>query len=337
MPQSAIPARYYQAMPDGVLCTLCPVACHLREGQTGRCKVRRNIDGTLCTLVYGQPCAAHVDPIEKKPLYHFLPASTSFSIGTAGCNLLCMNCQNWEISTRSPDQMNTLLMMPDDVVNQAHRFECASISYTYNDPTVFFEYAYDTALRARVKGLRNVMVSAGYINEAPLRDFCKVMDAANIDLKTFDDKVYHKLNGAHLDDVLRTLCILKENGVWLEITNLIVPQWTDNPDTIARMCHWLVDNGFIDVPLHFSRFFPNYKLNNLPPTPVDTLQKAYDIAVDAGLHYVYLGNVPNNEMGSTHCHHCGKVLIERHGYDVRAIRIQNGRCEFCSEPIPGVW
>jgi pyruvate formate lyase activating enzyme len=336
MTATAIKARFFKETPNGVVCMLCPVQCRLKLGQTGRCKVRQNIDGALYTLVYGHPVAAHVDPVEKKPLYHFLPGSQSFSIGTAGCNLTCLNCQNWEISSCSPHEIKGLTMLPHDVVENALLSGCQSISYTYNDPVVFFEYAVDTALLAREWGLRNIMVSAGYINREPLLELCQVMDAANIDLKGFDEKMYRQLNGAHLKNVLQTLVTLKEQGVWLEITNLIIPQWSDNLENILNMCKWLMDNGFRDVPLHFSRFFPKYRLQSVEPTPLKTLQQAYEIAVNAGLRYVYVGNV-GNEHESTFCHHCGELLIGRQGYTIVANHIVDGRCSHCGESLPGIW
>jgi len=337
MSAPAIEARFFEQTPNGVMCTLCPVQCRLHNGQTGRCKVRQNIDGTLYSLVYGQPVAVHVDPIEKKPLYHFLPGSKSYSIGTVGCNLTCLNCQNWEISTRSPLGINGVTMPPQQVVENALVSGCQSIAYTYNDPVVFYEYAYDTAMQVREKGLRNVMISAGYINQAPLLELCSVMDAANIDLKGFNADVYQKLNGAKLPNVLQTLITLKEQGVWLEITNLIVPQWSDKLSDLTNMCRWLMDNGFRDVPLHFSRFFPNYRLLANEPTPLEILQKAYDIAVNAGLRYVYLGNVAGNQYESTYCHHCGELLIERRGYSILANHIVDECCRYCGELIPGIW
>ncbi len=332
-----IPAKYFIETPKGIKCKLCPHTCILKEGEVGQCRTRKNIDGVLYCLAYGNPCAIHVDPIEKKPLNHFLPGSRSLSIATAGCNLACLNCQNWQISQKSPEETNNYTLMPDDVVEMAQEKQCKSISYTYTEPIVYYEYMYGTARRATEKGIRNVMVSAGYIEEKPLRDLCPVIDAANIDLKSFSNEIYEMLNAGSLEPILRTLKILKNEGVWLEITNLIVPDRTDDFNMIKKMCDWLFENGFENVPLHFSRFTPMYKLNHLPSTQVDVIDKAHDIAKNAGLKYVYVGNVPGHPAQDTYCPKCGKKLIDRQGYRIGDIHIEEGKCECCGEGIAGVW
>ncbi len=330
-------AIHYIQTPKGIKCKLCPHACDLKEGETGDCRTRVVNEGKLHTIAYGNPCAVHIDPIEKKPLYHFIPSSTAFSIATAGCNLACLNCQNWNISQISPLDARNQDLMPDKVVEECIRGGCASIAYTYSDPIAFYEYTLDTAKIARNKGIRNVFISAGYINETPLRELAPYLDGANIDLKSFDNETYEMLNAGTLEPVLDTLRILKEMGVWLEITNLIVPTWTDNMDMIRRMCEWLLKNGFQDTPLHFSRFHPLYKLTNLPPTPYQTLKQAYDIARSEGIHYVYIGNVPGGEEDHTYCHHCGEPAIERRGYSIVSNNIRNGKCGKCGGSIPGRW
>ncbi len=330
-------AIYYINTPKGLKCKLCPQHCEIKEGKVGDCRTRQNFGGKLYTMVYGNPCAIHIDPIEKKPLNHFLPQSLAYSIATAGCDLACLNCQNYTISQVGPNETRNYDLMPDQVVEEALKYKTRSIAYTYSEPIVFYEYVYDTAKIARLQGLKNVFVSAGYINEQPLRDICKYLDAANIDLKSLSDKTYEMLNAGTLQPVLNTLKVMKEEGVWLEITNLIVPSWTDDMDMIQKMVDWLYDNGFENTPLHFSRFHPAYKLTNLPPTPVETLNKAREMAMNAGLNFVYVGNVPGSEGQNTYCPSCKKLLIERNGFKVLQNHIKDGKCGYCGTPIAGVW
>lgn len=329
-------ALYYESTPKGCRCLLCPNECIVRENSAGICQTRVTIENKLYTIAYGNPCAVHIDPIEKKPLYHFLPGSNSYSIATAGCNLSCLNCQNWTISQASPKDTRNYDLMPEKVVNEALKNSCKSISYTYSEPIVFYEYTLDTAIIAKNKGIKNVLVSAGYINKEPLKKLAGVIDAANIDLKSFDDEIYRKLNGGRLQPILNTLITLKEMNVWLEITNLIIPQWTDNLDMIRKMCKWLYQNGFSNTPLHFSRFFPQYKLTNLPPTPLTTLKKAKEIALEEGLKYVYIGNVIEEDQ-NTYCHNCKKLIIERKGYSILKTNLDNNKCKYCKTIIPGNW
>ena len=324
-------AMYQVETPRGIRCMICPNECTLKEGEWGDCRNRVNKGGKLYTMAYGNPCAVHVDPVEKKPLNHFLPGSRAFSIATAGCNLACLNCQN------SPTKTQNFDMMPDKVVENAIKYKCESIAYTYSEPVTFYEYTLDTSKLAHQAGLKNILVSAGYIHEKPLRELCHHLDAANIDLKSFSDNIYMKLNAGKLQPVLDALKIFHEEGVWLEITNLIVPNWTDDFDMIKRMCDWLYDNGLYNCPLHFSRFYPQYKLTQLPPTPVSTLKKAREIAWAAGIKFVYIGNIPGGNNENTYCPKCHKLLIERKGYTISQNHIKNGKCEYCGEPIPGVW
>lgn len=273
-------------------CLLCPHFCVLKEGQTGICRTRENDGGTLYSNAYGNLCSVAVDPIEKKPLYHFLPGSRILSISTAGCNLRCLNCQNWSISQKNPTEVTAYELSPEAIVELALKEGTESIGFTYTEPTVFFEYMLETAKLARQKGVKTVMVSNGYINPEPLKELCAYLDAANIDLKVFDDATYKKLTGAKLKPVLDTLRILKSEYVWLEITNLLVPGYSDDPIRIQEMCNWLVIHGFSDTPLHFSRFFPNFKLPETKPTPVELVHQACEIAKNSGIRLVYAGNMP---------------------------------------------
>ena len=328
---------YYIVTPKGIKCQICPNNCILKEGIDSICR-NHVVDGDkLYTIAYGNPCSMHIDPIEKKPLFHYLPASESFSIATAGCTLACLNCQNWEISQQSPRNTRNMDLMPAHAVEEAAKSGCKSIAYTYSEPIAFYEYTFDTARLARARGIKNLLISNGYVNEKPLRDLSKYLDAANINLKSFSEEIYARLNGGSLQPILNTLKILKEEGVWLEITNLIVPSWTDNLDMIREMCDWLYKNGFAENPLHFSRFFPLYKLTSLPYTPEATLNKARDIAIKAGIKYVYIGNVPGTKAENTFCPSCKKTVIERKGFSILANHLNNGKCKFCSAKIAGVW
>jgi pyruvate formate lyase activating enzyme len=330
-------SRFYFETPRGAKCLLCPNECELKLNEEGLCRNHINIDHKIYTIAYGNPCAINVDPVEKKPLFHFYPGSEAFSIGTAGCNFACLNCQNWNISQKSPRETKNYDLIPENVVKEAIARSCKSIAYTYNEPLSFYEYTYDTALIAKSEGIKNILVSNGYINPEPLRNLCKVMDAANIDLKSFSDEIYMKLNAGKLQPILNTLKIIKEEGIWLEITNLLIPGWTDNMDMIARMCDWLAKNEFTNNPLFFSRFYPAYKLMDVAITPSETLIKARDIAVKAGIKYVYIGNVAGTSSDNTICPRCKKVLVERDGFKVTTNRIKMGTCSFCGETIPGIW
>jgi len=332
-------AYHYIKLGENVKCQVCPNGCILREGQRSVCRNKTNYKGTLYTLAYGNPCAVHIDPIEKKPLFHFLPSTAAFSIATAGCNLRCLNCQNWEISQRGPEKRDGEYgeLFPEQVVEQAAQTECQSIAYTYSEPTAWYEYMYDTSQLAAQQGIKNVWITNGYMNETPMRDLCQWLDAANVDLKSFSEDIYNTLNSGMLEPILNTLKVLDEEGVWFEVTNLVVPTWTDDVDMIADMCAWLYENIGPDYPLHFSRFHPAHKLLNLPPTPVETLDEARRIALDAGLHYVYIGNVPGSEGQNTYCPHCEELAIGRKGFFVTEIHAKDGVCEYCGNEIKGVW
>lgn len=323
-------------MSKAVQCDLCPTECVLEDYQIGGCRTRINKEGSLYSLVYGKPCAVAIDPIEKKPFFHFLPATTAFSIATAGCVLGCKFCQNWQISQANPEEVDHQELSPADAVRQAVFYQCRTITYTYTEPTVFYEYMYDIARIAKQYGIRNTMHSCGYINEKPLRELSKYLDAADVDLKAFTEDFYNKICGGRLKPVLNSLIVLKQEGVWLELTNLVIPTLNDDRAQIRDMCRWIVKELGPDVPLHFSRFFPYYKLKNLPPTPLETLESARKTAMDAGLRYVYIGNI-RSSAENTFCPKCAKMVIERIGYFVKQNNLAAGSCRFCGSKIAGVW
>ncbi|MBN2283161.1 MAG: AmmeMemoRadiSam system radical SAM enzyme [Deltaproteobacteria bacterium] len=329
---------YWEKLESGyVRCLTCPNTCLLPPDARSRCRSHVNKGGTLYTLVYGNPCAVHIDPIEKKPLYHFLPETTAFSVAATGCSFHCLNCQNWEISQVKPEQVRFVEMFPAAVIRNAREAGCRSIAYTYAEATTFFEYMIDTCRAAREAGVRNVWVTNGYINEKPLRELCGCLDGANVDVKSFSESTYASLNAGRLAPVLRTLEILKDRGVWFEMTALIVPTYTDDPDMVKKMCHWILEHLGPDHPLHFSRFFPRYKLTHLAPTPVSFLEESRRTAMSMGLHYVYVGNVPPGESSNTYCPGCKTLLIERVGYTITKNRITKGTCPDCGEKIAGLW
>jgi pyruvate formate lyase activating enzyme len=330
-------AMYQEESARGIMCRICPNECVLKEGELSKCNNRKVYKSKLYTLAYGNPCAVNVDPVEKKPMYHFLPGSTAYSIATAGCNLVCLNCQNWTISQTSPDKTRNYDLAPEQVIKECTSNGCKSIAYTYSEPVTFYEYTFETATLAREAGIKNIIKSNGYINTEPLKKLCSVIDGANIDLKAFSEGAYLKLTGGKLQPVLDSLKTYRDNGVWLEITNLIVPSWSDNLDEIQMMCKWLSENGFSNTPVHFSRFYPLHKLEQLPPTPVETLQAASRIASDEGLKFVYTGNSPGDEISDTICPECKMTIITRHGYRVEPVLITNGKCNKCGTPIQGLW
>jgi len=328
--------RYNIDMSKRVKCELCPTECELEDYQIGGCRVRINKGGVLYSLVYGRPCSVAIDPIEKKPFFHVLPGTTAFSIATVGCVLGCIFCQNWQISQARPEESDNYDLPPDDLVRKVLFYGCKNIAYTYTEPTVFYEYMYDTSVIARKYGIKNTMHTCGYINERPLRALSKFLDAACVDLKAFTEDFYARLCGGRLKPVLDSIVVLREEGVWVEITNLIIPTHNDNMKEIEEMCRWIIRNAGEDVPVHFSRFFPYYKLKNLPPTPYETLKRAREVAMNAGLKYVYIGNI-RSEGENTYCPSCRRILIERIGYSVRVNNIVRGHCRFCNTKIPGIW
>lgn len=326
---------YKQLKRDVVQCTLCPNFCVIKNNEVGRCKTRKNVGGKLYSLVYGKPVSARAESIQKKPLYHFLPGTNSFSIGTAGCQLSCKYCQNWEISQRKPEEVPSFDLSPEQVVKEAIKEKCKSISYTYTDPIAFYQYTLDTAKLAKEKGVKNIIVSNGYINKEPLIELCKVIDASNIDFKAFNDRFYKEICSGSLKPVLEALKILKKNKIWLELTYLVIPGLNDDQKEIEKACIWIKENLGKEVPLHFSRFFPMYKMLDKPITPIKTLLKITNIAKDY-LDYVYIGNIKTQTGENTYCPKCEELLIERDGFKVIQNNIRKGRCR-CGEKIPGIW
>jgi pyruvate formate lyase activating enzyme len=331
-------ARYFRQLEENkVQCELCPRRCIVAPKQRGYCGVRENQNGDYQTLIYGRLTAINNDPIEKKPLFHFLPGTTALSVSTSGCNVKCKFCQNWNLSQSKPEELNFTYIAPEQLVKMAQQYHIPSIANTYNEPTIFTEYIIDTAAIGREQGIRSVSISNGFINREPLLDLCNVLDAIKIDFKAFSEHFYRDIVDGSLAPVLDTMVEIKSRGTWLEMVNLIIPTLNDDPAEIADMCKWITTNLGLDVPLHFTRFHPQYLLKNLPPTPVKTLETAYKIAKDAGIHYVYVGNVPGHSLENTVCPYCNTDLIVRRGYSIVKNRIKDGKCPECSAKIPGIW
>lgn len=337
---SHFPARHWHLLTDGrIQCDVCPRYCKLNDGQRGLCFVRARVDDHLVLTTYGRSSGFCVDPIEKKPLNHFLPGTPVLSFGTAGCNLTCKFCQNWDISkAREIDRLNDTAS-PAEIADVAARLNCRSVAYTYNDPVVFLEYAVDTAILCRKRGLKNVAVTAGYIAPEARREFFAHMDAANVDLKAFTEDFYHQLCGGHLNDVLETLIYLKhETSVWFEITTLLIPGKNDSDTELAALAAWVAKELGPDVPLHFTAFHPDWKMQDIGNTPIATLGRARAIAQAAGLRYVYTGNIHDEAGGSTLCHGCGAPLIGRDWYRLTAWGLNDhGACRGCGTPLPGLF
>ena len=334
----ARPSPYFKALSGKeVQCLLCPRGCAVSPGGRGYCEVRENRGGKLYTLVYGNPCAVHRDPIEKKPFFHVLPGTRSFSIATTGCNFDCKFCQNWEISQEVPEKTYNFRLPPAMVVRLAREHQCASVASTYVEPTIFFEYMYDTAVLAKKHGVLSVYHSNGYINPGPLTNLCGYLAAACIDLKGFTDDFYQGMTEGTLQPVLSTIKTLRSRKVHVELVNLMIPTKNDDMAVVRRMCLWIKNELGPDVPLHFSRFVPQYKLRNLPPTPIETLEQARGVALSVGLAYVYIGNVPGHAGENTLCPNCKKILIARRGYSILANHVVKGKCTYCGKRIPGIW
>ena len=329
---------YFTPLGDKTIrCDLCPHACEVEPGERGLCEVRENIDGSYYTLTYGNPCSIQVDPIEKKPFFHVLPTTRSFSLATAGCNFSCKFCQNWEISQARPEETYNYALAPKDIIRLAQRYQCRSIASTYVEPTIFIEYMLAIARLAKTQPVLKVMHSNGFINSKPLADLCRFLDAACIDLKSFTEDFYREMTDGRLAPVLATLKQLRTAGVHTEIVNLVIPGKNDNLDQIRAMCRWIQQELGPDTPLHFSRFYPRYRLKSVPRTPVETLDTARKIAMDAGLRYVYIGNVANHPGEHTYCPGCQKIMIERVGYRVTVRGLADGRCKHCGREIAGIW
>jgi len=320
-----------------VQCNLCPKGCVIAPGQSGECRIRVNIDGKLTAVTYGHPCSVHVDPVEKKPLFHFLPGTGIFSIATVGCNLHCKNCQNWSISQENPESVRAEHLPPEQLPEAARHFGCKSIAYTYTDPVVYYEYTLDGCVYAHEAGLRNALVTAGYINREPMERLCAHVDAANIDLKFMSDRLYQDICDATLQPVLNTLVLAKSMGVLVEVTNLVIPTLNDSDQDFTWLCKWIVENMGKETPVHFSRFHPDYRMRNLPPTPAATLDRARDVAKAEGLRYIYIGNITRPGSENTYCHACGELLVERRGYTILRNVLVEGACPKCNTKAYGLW
>jgi pyruvate formate lyase activating enzyme len=336
-----LPAReasWYKKLEEGrVECQLCPQGCKVADMERGMCGVRENRGGTYYTLVHSLACAVHIDPVEKKPLFHVLPGEKAFSYSTAGCNVECKFCQNWEISQFRPEQVQAYELPPDVLVAAARRSGARLTAATYGEPVVFWEYVRDVAVAANAAGIRPTVVSNGFIQEKALREVLPLLSAIKVDLKSFRDEFYREQVRGKLEPVLKSLQVIREVGVWLEIVVLLVPTLNDSAAEISDLCAWVTSKLGPDVPVHFTRFHPTYRLTDLPPTPVATLERAWKIGRDAGLNFVYLGNVPGHPGENTVCPGCGEVVIRRIGFRILENRLANGSCPNCHRPIPGVW
>ncbi len=327
---------YKKTKDDKVSCFLCSHHCLISDGKFGICNVRENRKGVLYTHAYGDLVARNIDPIEKKPLYHFLPGSRSFSIASVGCNFQCGFCQNWQISQVKEAKtlgLTSREVKPEDVVKQAKESRTESLSYTYTEPTIFFEYAYEISQLAKKEGLYNVFVTNGYMTKETIQAIHPYLDAANIDLKSFRDDYYRKNCKGRLAPVLKSIDLMKRLNIWVEVTTLVVPGQNDSEEELKQIAHFLAGLD-ASIPWHISRFYPQYKMEDSASTPVETLERAYDIGKDAGLRYVYLGNVGKGN--NTYCYQCRRLLIERYGFSIEAYEIREGRCPQCGSPIDGV-
>ena len=332
-------AMFYRKLgKNRVQCQVCFRECIIDGGRRGFCRNKENRGGVLYNVVYAKPSAVHIDPIEKEPQLHMLPGTEILCLGTAGCNFRCRFCQNWHLSQRPIEEMGYIYdLPPEEVVRIALEKKIPTISFTYNDPISFYEYVYDVAKLAQAKGLKILWHSNGSINPEPLKELLKYTDAVTIDLKGFTDKFYREASSAELEPVLETMKIIKEQGIWLEIVNLVIPTLNDDRKDIKRMCEWIKENLGADTPLHFSRFSPAYRMTHLPPTPIKTLEEARRIAKEVGLEYVTIGNVPGHKYNSTYCPECGERLIHRVHFSVMSNNIKDGKCAFCGYAIPCLW
>ena len=333
-----VEARFYEKLPyRKVKCKLCPRECVIDDQERGYCGVRENRRGIYYSLVHSRICAAHIDPIEKKPFFHFAPGTMAFSVATAGCNVNCKMCQNWEISQARPEQVESSYLPPKRLAALALESHCVSIAYTYSEPVVFSEYVLDAAEAGRAAGVRSAVVTGGYIQQEPLQQLCRRVDAIKVDLKAFSEKFYKEVVNGELKPVLNTLAAIRKLGTWNEIVYLVVPTLNDSDQEFRGLARWVKAELGPEVPLHFSQFHPEYLLKNLPLTPVRTLERAKAIADAEGLHYVYIGNVPGHPAESTYCPKCRRVVVERAGFAIRGMHLKQGKCQFCQQAIPGVW
>jgi pyruvate formate lyase activating enzyme len=331
-------ARWYKKLGNKVVqCELCPRRCMIGPGKRGFCRVRENRNGVLYSLTYGRPCSINREPIEKAPFFHFLPGKQRLTLATVGCNQRCKYCQNWEISQASPEEVPSENLSPAEIVALTEKLKLPIICFTYTEPVVFYEYMFDIARLARAKKIKTAMVSGGYINPQPLKELCQVMDAIKIDLKGFTPEFYQEVCSSTLEPVLEAAKTVAESGCHLELVNLVVPGYNDDTTTIRKMCLWIKENLGDTIPVHFTRFHPDYRLLNSPATPLPTLEGAIRIARQCGLKFVYIGNVPGHKDENTYCSNCGKLLIRRQGFSVLENNIVAGRCRFCKAKVPGVW
>jgi len=332
-------ARYWRSLhkDSTVQCFLCAHSCVIKGNERGRCRTRINVNGELRSLVYGRPVSIHVDPIEKKPFYHFLPGAEAYSLGSSGCPFQCKFCQNWELSQSWPEDYQVSYTPPANIVRSVLSKKVPVISFTYNEPTVFTEYLIDIARDAKKHGLRSTIISCGFMNEAPLAEMCKALDAIKIDLKGYSERFYRTVSNAELRPVLRSIKQISRSRTHLEIVNLIVPTLNDSDRMLKELINWISGELGPDVPVHFSRFHPSYQMLNLPPTPVSTLERARDMAISGGINYAYVGNVPSHPGNHTYCPGCKKTVVRRHGYFLQEMNVKGGRCSFCNRKIAGVW
>ncbi len=333
-----VEARFYEKLPGKtVRCHLCPRGCVVADRQRGHCRIRENQGGTYYTLVHSRVCAAHIDPIEKKPFFHFHPGSVAFSLATAGCNVSCKFCQNWEISQAKPEDLPARYLPPKDIVALAKQNQCPTVAFTYSEPTVWNEFVTDVADVVGEQGLKSVVISNGFIQQEPLKRLCQRVDAIKIDLKSFSAQFYRDVVHGELQPVLDTLITTRKEAKWMEIVNLVVPTLNDSDTQFRDLARWIKSNLGVDVPIHFTRFHPLYLLKNLPPTPVETLERGKKIADAEGLQFVYIGNVPGHPAENTYCPKCRRLLIERAGFTITQNHVRKGKCEYCQQSIAGVW
>jgi pyruvate formate lyase activating enzyme len=336
--QFIVEAQFYEKLPyKKIRCKLCPRECVIDDRERGYCGVRDNRGGSYYTLVHSRVCAAHIDPIEKKPFFHFCPGSLAFSVATAGCNVNCKFCQNWDISQARPEQVRSTYLPPKELARLAQQYRCPAIAYTYSEPVVFYEYMRDAADAGHALGIKSVVVTGGFIQQEPLKKLCQGVDAIKVDLKAFSEKYYKEVVNGELKPVLDALVTMRKLGMWSEIVYLVVPTLNDSDAEFRALAQWVKSNMGVDVPVHFSRFHPEYLLKNLPPTPLETLERAKAIADSEGLHYVYLGNIPGHPAESTYCPKCRRMVIGRIGFTVTEMHLRKGKCEYCQQPIAGVW
>jgi pyruvate formate lyase activating enzyme len=332
------PARFYQKQGgNAVQCQLCPRGCTVTDGNRGYCRVRENRGGSYYTLIHSRVVAQHIDPIEKKPFFHFLPGTVAFSVASGGCNVNCKFCQNWEISQARPEELRSVYYSPQELASSAKNASCPAIAYTYSEPVVWTEYVLDSAEAGHRQGVRSVMVSNGFINQEPLKELCGRLDALKVDLKSYSESYYRDVVRGELKPVLNTIATAKKMARWLEIVYLVVPTLNDSDTEFRNLARWMKAEIGPDVPIHFTRFYPLYLLKNLPPTPVATLERAKAIADAEGLQYAYIGNVPGHPAENTYCPKCRQLLVERAGFTIRQMNLEKGKCRKCGHSVPGVW